>query len=65
MCFIVNIPLIVVDCLYEFGIDINEKISKLHIALRLLIWFALIWLITIFGAYGNGYGPIDTEYGGF
>lgn len=65
MCFVTLIPLITVDFLYEFKIDINQKISNLHLALRMLIWIILILMIIIFGAYGNGYLPVDPIYGGF
>ena len=51
--------------LREKGIDVRENISKKKLVTRWLIYYALILLILIFGAYGQGYVPVDPIYADF
>ena len=55
----------VVSLLQERGVKIREAIGKKPLALRWAIWYALILLIVIFGAYGVGYVPVDPMYANF
>lgn len=55
----------VVSLLQERGLKIRESIQKKPLVLRWAIWYALILLIVIFGAYGVGYVPVDPMYANF
>lgn len=59
------IVVLIVSVLNEKGIHIREKISKQNIVLRWLIYYALILAIIVFGAYGQGYIPVDPIYADF
>lgn len=54
-----------VSLLSEKGIDIREKISKLPLFARFIIYLAMIFVVIIFGAYGEGYGVVDLIYANF
>lgn len=59
------IVVFVVGLLREKNINIRESISKKHIAIRWVIYYALILAVIIFGAYGPGYIPVDPIYADF
>lgn len=59
------IILLVIGLLKEKNINIREKISKKNIIFRWTIYFILIFLILIFGAYGPGYEAVDPIYADF
>ena len=40
-------------------------LRRRSVAVRYLVCFALVMVIVVFGAYGNGYLPPDPIYGGF
>lgn len=63
--FIGVIIVFAVSYLGEKGIDIRQKISKLPLYLRFIIYLAMIFVIIIFGAYGEGYGVVDLIYANF
>ena len=54
-----------VGLMKEKGISPREWISQRHICIRWAIFFAMILVIVIFGAYGTGYIPIDPIYANF
>ena len=49
----------------EKGINVREEISKKKLVTRWAILYALILVILIFGAYGQGYVPVDPIYADF
>jgi len=55
----------VISVLKEKDVSIREGIEKKNIVIRWTIWYALIFYIIIFGAYGTGYVPVDPIYAGF
>lgn len=65
MCVIGVITLIISDIICEKKIDLREIILNKNILIKFLIILALIFIILIFGAYGEGYIPVDPIYGGF
>lgn len=64
-CVIGLILLFVVDILKEKNIDIKGWFVKRNIAIKYLIVLSIIVFIIVFGAYGDGYVPVDPIYGGF
>lgn len=59
------ILLVAVGILKERKIDIIDKIYKLPFALKFVLYLAAIFVIIIFGAYGEGYGVVDLIYANF
>ena len=55
----------VVGLLKERKVDIRKWIMGKNIIVRWLIYYALIFAIIIFGAYGPGYQPVDPLYADF
>ena len=55
----------VVSVLQEKNIQIQEKIKKLNTPVRWAVYYALIFMVIILGAYGTGYQPVDLIYAGF
>jgi len=49
----------------ERGVHIREYISQKNIVVRWTIYYAVIFMIIVFGAYGVGYIPVDPIYAGF
>lgn len=56
---------LVVDIIHEKGISIREKVASLHLPLRWSFWYAVIFCIVIFGAYGAGYTVVDMIYAAY
>ncbi|MCR5097474.1 MAG: MBOAT family protein [Lachnospiraceae bacterium] len=54
-----------VETLKEAGISIRAKLDSLPIALRFAFWYACIFFVIIFGAYGTGYDATDLLYAQF
>ena len=54
-----------VSVLQERGIKIRESLAKLPPVIRWVLLYIAIMYLVIFGAYGNGYLPIDPIYAGF
>jgi len=54
-----------VSIFHEKGIRLREKISGLNPLVRWTIYYAIIIIIVIFGAYGTDYAPADIIYAGF
>ncbi len=66
ICLIIAIGIIfVISLLKEKGHNIREDIAKKPIVLRWMFYYALIFGIIIFGAYGQGYVPVDPMYADF
>lgn len=59
------IIIIAMSLLREHGVNIRENVSKKNIVLRWTIYYALILSIIIFGAYGQGYKPVEPIYADF
>ncbi len=57
--------LVAVGLLQEKGIRLRESVARRHIVLRWTIYFAAIFLVIIFGAYGDGYVPVEPLYAQF
>ncbi len=55
----------IISILKEKGINIREALSKKNIIFRWSIFYALILIIIVFGAYGDGYVPVDPMYAEF
>ncbi len=62
---IFTIVVFIVDIIKEKGIDIREKITGFKLPVRWIIWYAMIILIVIFGAYGKGYTMVDMIYAAY
>ncbi|MBQ8913779.1 MAG: MBOAT family protein [Lachnospiraceae bacterium] len=59
------IGIFIIGLIREKGIDIRDNISRKKLWVRWVIYYALILLILIFGAYGQGYVPVDPIYADF
>ncbi len=55
----------IVGLIQEKGIDIRQKISGLPFAVKFVLFMLAIFVIIIFGAYGEGYGEVDLIYANF
>lgn len=56
---------LIVDYMNENGVPVRERISRQSLAVRWSIYYALIFGIIIFGAYGVGYNAQDFAYVNF
>lgn len=57
--------LMVVGKMQERGVSVCQKIGSLPVVLRFALYYALIFAVLIFGAYGDGYETVDFIYAGF
>lgn len=57
--------MVIVGVLKERGVHLRESIARRNIALRWAVYFAAIFLVIIFGAYGDGYVPVEPLYAQF
>jgi hypothetical protein len=55
----------IVGVLGEKGIDIRQRIARLPFALKFVLYLAFVFVIIIFGAYGDGYGAVIPMYANF
>lgn len=55
----------VVDIIHEKGISIREKVAACRLPLRWGFWYAVIFFIILFGAYGAGYTIVDMIYAAY
>ena len=60
-----TVIVIIYDCLREKGIRPGELLQNKSAALRWSAYYALIFAVIIFGAYGPGYQQVDMIYAGF
>lgn len=63
--FIMVAVIFTISLLQERGVCIRESIAKKQVVIRFAIWYVLIMVIAIFGAYGVGYIPVDPIYAAF
>lgn len=59
------IGIFIMGLVREKGIDVRENVSKKKLWVRWAIYYVLILVILIFGAYGQGYVPVDPIYADF
>ncbi len=57
--------LFIVDVIKEYGISIREKVAGCKLPMRWAFWYAAIFVIIIFGAYGAGYTIVDMIYASY
>lgn len=62
---LVVILIFVVSVMKEKNVDVRSLIAKQPILFRWLVYYSLILLVIIFGAYGTGYAPVDPLYANF
>lgn len=55
----------VIGMMKEKGKNIREDISSKNIIIRWMLYYAIILIIIIFGAYGVGYVPVEPIYADF
>ena len=55
----------VADLLKEKQIDVKAVLAKRSLPVRWAAFYALIFAVLIFGAYGSGYRQVDLIYAGF
>lgn len=56
---------LMVDIIHEKGISIRDKIASCQLPVRWGFWYAVIFFIVIFGAYGAGYTVVDMIYAAY
>ena len=61
ICFVILVEYLQV----KKGIDVTERMLKLHGFLRWCCYFVLAFDIVLFGAYGSGYDAAGFLYGGY
>lgn len=54
-----------VSLMTEKGIDVRARIAKLPFVVKFIGFMAAIFIVIIFGAYGDGYGVVDLIYANF
>ena len=55
----------IVGFLKENGVDVRGKILGARTPYKWCVYYAIIFAILLFGAYGTGYQPVDLIYAGF
>lgn len=56
---------LMVDIIHEKGISIRDRIASCRLPVRWGFWYAVIFFIIIFGAYGAGYTVVDMIYAAY
>ena len=61
--------MVVVVChariLQERGRDVRQEVGRLPLLLRWSVYYGVLFGICVFGAYGEGYVPVDLIYANF
>lgn len=65
LIFISIFTVLIVDFIQEKGIKIREYIDSKPVVFRWAVYILAIFAVIIFGAYGDGYVPVDPIYGQF
>ena len=65
LVFVFCIFVLVVEIFLEKGVDIRKKIAAKNIPVRWCVWYGLIIMIIIFGAYGKGYSIAEMMYAAY
>ena len=60
-----TVVVFIYDLLTERGFSIRDWMSKRKTPVRWACYYALIFAVIIFGAYGTGYQAVDLIYAGF
>ena len=63
--FFAMIGILVVGIVQEKGFSIKNELAVRHVIVRYGVYYSMIMLVVIFGAYGSGYLPVDPIYAGF
>lgn len=56
---------LIIDIIHEKGISIRDRVASLRLPARWGFWYAVIFSIVLFGAYGAGYTVIDMIYAAY
>ena len=59
------IAMLVVGLIQEKGIDIKQRIFNLPYPVKFVLLMVFVFVIIVFGAYGEGYGVVDLVYANF
>lgn len=59
------LTVLIVGVIHERGISIRDKVSAWRMPARFAFLYAAIFVVLIFGAYGEGYLPVKLIYAGF
>lgn len=59
------VVILIFGIIAEKGIDIRENFSKLPFIVKFVLCLIAIFIVIIFGAYGDGYGVVDLLYANF
>lgn len=59
------ILVLIISIIKEKGINPLHYINEKPTAFKWALWYAMLFFIIIFGAYGSGYTPIDPIYADF
>ena len=62
---IFTVIFLVISIRKEQGNKVREKIAERNIVFRWTCYFAIIFAVIVFGAYGEGYVPVDPMYAQF
>ncbi len=54
-----------VSILQERGRDVRQEVGRLPLLLRWSVYYGVLFGICVFGAYGEGYVPVDLIYANF
>lgn len=65
MAIFFSLIVLFVDIIKEKNINICDKINSFRLPVRWTIWYTVILLILIFGAYGKGYSIVDMIYAAY
>ena len=63
--FVALVLVLIVGIIREKNISIRQEIGKMNIIVRWAIFYIMIFVILIFGAYGIGYQPVGPMYADF
>jgi alginate O-acetyltransferase complex protein AlgI len=60
-----TVIVLIVGIMHEKGVHIRSRVAGMALPLRWTIYIAAILAVVVFGAYGDGYLPVDPLYAGF